>query len=141
MDTAIVVQDVMGVMVIVLVAIAVKFVLDVKVVILVVVEVLIIVVFVQIVKNVICVMIVALNVMVIVIHAMMYIVGAIGLLVVVVVAELEMENNVQIGFNYLNNIVNYKFGNQCIYSKHYKLYNHNSLHSFQYNLDRFQYSL
>ena len=141
MDTVIVVQDVMGVMVIVLVAIAVKFVLDVKVVILVVVEVLIIVVFVQIVKNVICVMIVALNVMVIVIHAMMYIVGAIGLQVVVVVAELEIENSIQIGFNYLNNIVNYKFGNQCIYSNHHKEHTHNTLYSFQYNLDRFQYSL
>ena len=123
MDTAIAVQDVMGVIVIVLVAMSIKLVLDVKVVILVVVEIIIIVVFVQIVKNVICVMIVAMDVMVIVIHAMMYIVGAIGLQVVVVVAELEMENSVQIGFNYLNNIVNYKFGNQCIYCNYHKEYN------------------
>ena len=74
--------------------------------------------------------------------AMMYIVGAIGVQVVVVVAELEMEleivNNMP---NYLNNIVNYKFGNQCIYSNHHKEHTHNNLHSFQYNLDRFQYSL
>ena len=46
--------------------------------------------------------------------AMMYIVGAVGLLVVVEAVELEMEivNNMP---NYLNNIVNYKFDSQCIY--------------------------
>ena len=46
--------------------------------------------------------------------AMMYITGVIGLLVLMEAAELEMEivNNIP---NYLNSIVNYKFGNQCIY--------------------------
>ena len=69
--------------------------------------------------------------------AMMYIVGAVGLLVVVEAVELEMEivNNMP---NYLNNIVNYKFGNQCIYCNlhknsnlrmHNKLYNHNSYYN------------
>ena len=113
----------MGVLEIVQDAIAVKFVLDVKVVILVVVEVLIIVVFVQIVKNVMRVILDALDVMIIVIHAMMYIADAIGLLVVVEAVELEMENSVQIGFYYLNNIVNYKFGNQCIYCNYHKKHN------------------
>ena len=47
----------------------------------------------------------------IVIHVMMYIIGAIGLQVLVVVAELEIEVSVQLGFNYLNNIVYDKFHN------------------------------
>ena len=52
------------------------------------------------------------DVLVVAIHAMMYIVGVICLLqVVVVVAKLEMESNVQIMLNYLSSIVNYKFGN------------------------------
>ena len=51
------------------------------------------------------------DVLVVAIHAMMYIVGVIGLLVVVVAAELETEYNVQIMLNYLSSIVNYKFGN------------------------------
>ena len=63
------------------------------------------------------------DVLVVVIHVMMYIVGAIGLQVVVVVAELEMEYSVQIMLNYLNNIVNYKFDSQCIYYIYHNLYN------------------
>ena len=51
------------------------------------------------------------DVLVVAIHAMMYIVGVTGLLVVVVAAELETEYNVQIMLNYLSSIVNYKFGN------------------------------
>ena len=69
--------------------------------------------------------------------AMMYIVGAVGLLVVVEAVELEMEivNNMP---NYLNNIVNYKFDSQCIYYNlrkysnlhmHNKLYNYSNYHS------------
>ena len=50
------------------------------------------------------------DVLVVAIHAMMYIVGVICLLVVVA-AELEMEYNAQIMLNYLSSIVNYKFGN------------------------------
>ena len=56
--------------------------------------------------------------------AMMYIVGATGLLVIVEAAELEMEINAQVLLNYLNNIVNCKFDNQCIYYNYYKLYNY-----------------
>ena len=56
---------------------------------------------------------------------MMYIVGANYLLLVVVVAELEMEYSVQIMLNYLNNIVNYKFGKQCIHCKYRKQCNEN----------------
>ena len=61
--------------------------------------------------------------------AMMYIVGAVGLLVVVEAVELEMEleivNNMP---NYLNNIVNYKFDIQYIYCNLHKYYNLYSLH-------------
>ena len=63
----------------------------------------------------------AIDVLVVAFHAMMYIVGVIGLQVVVAVAEMEMENNVQVMFNYLNNIHYY---NKNIYN--------NSQHSFQY---------
>ena len=64
------------------------------------------------------------HVLVVAMHAMMYVVGAIGLLlVVVIVAELEMENSVQIMLNYLNNIVYYKFDSQCIYCIYHNLYN------------------
>ena len=60
--------------------------------------------------------------------AMMYIVGAVGLLVVVEAVELELEivNNMP---NYLNNIVNYKFDNQCIYCIQHKHHNLYSLHN------------
>ena len=54
------------------------------------------------------------------IHAMMHLVGVIGLLVVVVVAMLVMENNVQVGVNYLNNIHYYM----------HSIYNNNQ-HNFQ----------
>ena len=63
------------------------------------------------------------DVLVVAIHAMMYIVGVICLLVVVEAAELEMEYNAQIMLNYLNNIVNYKFDSQCIYYIYHNLYN------------------
>lgn len=80
----------------------------------------------------------AMHVIAVAIHVMMYIVGVICLLLVVEAAELEMEYNVQIMLNYLNNIANCKFGNQCIYcnlhKKHNlrmnnKLYNHNSYYN------------
>ena len=51
---------------------------------------------------------------------MMYIIFVFGLLLVLI-ATLEMEYNVQIMFNYLNNTANCKFGNQCIYNNHYNL--------------------
>ena len=70
---------------------------------------------------------------------MMYIVGhVIGLQHLLEVAvELEMGIAKYIT-NYLNSIVNYKFGNQCIYCNlhknsnlrmHNKLYNHNSYYN------------
>ena len=46
---------------------------------------------------------------------MMYLACAIGLLVVTEAAELEMVNNAQALLNYLNSIVNCKFGNLYIY--------------------------
>ena len=62
------------------------------------------------------------DVLVVAIHAMMYIIGVIYLLVVTA-AELETEYNVQIMLNYLNSIVSYKFDSLCIYYNYYKLYN------------------
>ena len=62
----------------------------------------------------------------VVILVMMYIVCVIGLLFIVAVVELVMENNVQIGLNYLNSIVNYKFGSQCIYCNYHNHDNHDS---------------
>ena len=47
-------------------------------------------------------------------HVMMYTIGAIGLLVVMEAVELEMGIAKYI-INYLNNIVNCKFGNLYIY--------------------------
>ena len=64
-------------------------------------------------------------VIVVAIHAMMYIIGAVGLLLFTAAAELEMENNVQIMFNYLNDIVKHKFGKQCIHCKYRNHYNQN----------------
>ena len=68
---------------------------------------------------------VAINVIMITIaQAMVVIIGVLvvttGVLAVIVV-KLVMENNVQILFNYLNNIAYYKFDNQCIYSNHYNM--------------------
>ena len=54
-------------------------------------------------------------VIVVVIHAMMYIIFVFFILLVLINATLEMEYNAQIMLNYLNNIVSYKFGSQCIY--------------------------
>ena len=61
-------------------------------------------------------------VIVVAIHVMMYIIFVFSLLLILI-AMLVMEYNVQIMFNYLNNIVNYKFGNQCI---RYKIDNYHN---------------
>ena len=85
------------------------------------------------------------HVLAVVIRAMMYIAGVIYLLVVEA-AELEMEYNVQIMLNCLSNIVNCKFGNQCIYynlhknrslyslHKYYRLYKKHNLHKVKNQL-------
>ena len=54
-------------------------------------------------------------VIVVVILVMIYLIVVFGLLLVLIFATLEMEYNAQIMLNYLNNIVSYKFGSQCIY--------------------------
>ena len=75
--------------------------------------------------------------------AMMYIVGVIGLLVLVVVAELETESNVQIGLNYLNNNNHYMYGkfhsNYSIFDNLYKYHNYENLHNFHYDYFHIQH--
>ena len=59
----------------------------------------------------------------------MYITGAIGLLLVVVVVELEM-GIAKYMTNYLSSIVSYKFGNLYIYCNYCKLCNYHNLHIY-----------
>ena len=98
----------MAVVEVVLVAMSARLALDVLKVVIVEVVIADIVVGVHVVKNAINVKL-AIYVTVVAILAMMYIVGAIGLHLIVVVAELEIKNRIQIGFNYLSNIAYGKF--------------------------------
>ena len=60
---------------------------------------------------------------------MMYITGAVGLLLVVVVVELEM-GIVKYMTNYLSSIVSCKFGNLYIYYNHYNLCNYHNAYNY-----------
>ena len=61
------------------------------------------------------------------IHAMMCLVGVIGLLVVVEAVELETVNNAQVLLNYLNNIHCYNHGNNQ-YTNSNNYYNYNNMY-------------